>query len=223
MDKRRNYYLILDTETFNTLEDPLFYDIGGVVIDKKGNTYEEFSFINSDIYYGCSWLGNTCYYKKKLPNYDRQIRSGERIVKNTFQIKDYIYKLCKKWNITAIIAHNALFDYRSTAVTQRYLTSSKYRYFLPYGVPIWDSLKMARDTICKQASYKKFCKENGFLTKRNQPQASAEVLYRYMTWDTDFIEEHTALEDCYIEAQIVARCFRQKKKMRKELFPKKVA
>jgi hypothetical protein len=39
IDRRKNYYLIVDTETANTngdnMQDPLVYDIGGAIVDKK--------------------------------------------------------------------------------------------------------------------------------------------------------------------------------------------
>ena len=36
MDNRINYRLVLDTETANTIDQPLVYDIGGIVTDKQG-------------------------------------------------------------------------------------------------------------------------------------------------------------------------------------------
>lgn len=50
IDKRKNYYLTIDTETTNTLDDPLVFDIGGCVYDKAGNEYEKFSFVIFDIF-----------------------------------------------------------------------------------------------------------------------------------------------------------------------------
>ena len=35
MDKRKNYYLVYDTETTNGFDDPIVYDIGGAIIDKR--------------------------------------------------------------------------------------------------------------------------------------------------------------------------------------------
>ena len=45
IDKRKNYYMVFDTETSNSLDDPIMYDLGGAIIDKKGQVYETFSFI----------------------------------------------------------------------------------------------------------------------------------------------------------------------------------
>ena len=147
--------------------------------------------------------------------YEAQIASGQRKIVSIFTARKYIAELCKKYNVKAIIAHNARFDYRSTNYTLRYVTKSKNRYFLPYGIPMWDTLKMAQDTICKQPTYIKWCKEYGFCKSNGQPRATAEVLYRYIKQDPMFVEDHTGLEDVLIEKEIFAKCMAQHKKMRR--------
>ena len=79
---------------------------------------------------------------------------------------------------------------------------------------------MARDVVAKMPTYRKFCEDNGFMTKHAtpQPQLTAEVLYRFITDNTEFIESHTGLEDVEIETEILKYCVRQHKPMRKKLF-----
>ena len=218
MDKRRTYYLTIDTETANTMDDPMMYDIGGCIHDKQGNVYETFSFIIYEVFCADRQLFDTAYYADKRPMYEEQIAEGTRRIASVWTVRHYLHELCKEWNVKAIIAHNARFDYKATNGTMRYITKSKCRYFLPYGIPVWDTLKMAQDTICKQKTYQAFCTEHGFVTKRGKPQATAEVLYRYITRNADFIESHTGLEDVLIEKEIFARCMAQHKKMRKKLW-----
>ena len=165
IDKRKSYYLTIDTETTNSFDDPIVYDIGGVIHDKKGNVMESFSFVIYEVFCGMKDLMKSAYYADKIPLYQEQIDKGERKIVTFFTAKKYIKELCEKYNVKAIIAYNMSFDYRSTTRTQRYLTKSKYRYFLPYGIELWDSLKMARDTICKQWTYKEWCYKNGYMTK----------------------------------------------------------
>ena len=54
IDRRRAYYIVLDTETCNgivmpdgslNLDDSLVYDIGFAVVDKHGKVYEKYSFV----------------------------------------------------------------------------------------------------------------------------------------------------------------------------------
>ena len=218
MDKRKNYYMVIDTETANSMDDPMMYDLGGAVIDKQGHVYESFSFVIYEVFCADRQLFNTAYYADKRPMYEAQIADGQRKIVNIFTARNHLHALCEKWNVKAIIAHNARFDYRSTNTTLRYITKSKSRYFLPYGIPMWDTLKMAQDTICKQKTYIKWCKDNGFTMKNGRPRATAEILYRYITMDLDFIESHTGLEDVLIEKDIFCKCMAQHKKMRKNVW-----
>ena len=218
IDKRRNYYLTIDTETANGLDDPMMYDLGGCIHDKQGNVYETFSFIIYDIFCADRALFDTAYYAEKRPMYEQQIAAGQRKIVSIYTARRHVADLCEKYNIKAIIAHNARFDYRSTNYTLRYVTKSKSRFFLPYGVPMWDTLKMAQDTICKQKTYIRFCERNGYVKQNGQPRATAEILYRYISGDNEFIEDHTGLEDVLIEKEIFAKCMAQHKKMRKNVW-----
>ena len=215
IDRRRSYLLTIDTETANNMDNPFVFDIGGAIHDKQGNVMETFSFIVFLVFYGMPDLMAECFYQSKLPMYRAQIKQGFRQVKSWYEIRTHIHKLCDKYSVKAIIAHNMRFDYRSTNTTQRYLTYSKYRYFFPKDIPLWDTLSMARDTIIKQKTYIRFCENNGYCTKNGKPRATAEILYRYITNDVNFTESHTGLEDVLIEKEIFVKCIRQHKKMKR--------
>jgi len=215
IDKRKHYYLTIDTETANTIEDPMMYDLGGAIHDRYGNVEETFSFVIYDVFCADRQLFDTAYYAEKRPRYEEQIANGQRKIVSIFTARRYVHDLCKKYNVKAIIAHNARFDYRSTNYTLRYVTKSASRYFLPYGIPLWDTLKMAQDTICKQKTYIRWCADNGYLKKNGTPRATAEILYRYITQDEFFEEDHTGLEDVLIEKEIFAKCMAQHKRMTK--------
>lgn len=220
IDHRKSYYLVIDTETANGLDNPFMYDLGGCICDKKGIVMETFSFVIYEVYRGMRDLMATAYYAHKIPMYEEQIKNGERKIVTIKTAKNHIYELCKKYDVKAIIAHNMRFDYRSTNGTNRYITKSKSRYFLPYGIPVWCTLTMTRDTVCKQSSYKKWCEKNGYLSN-GRARATAEILYRYITGNNDFIESHTGLEDVLIEKEIFAWCMRQHKPMRKSPYKDK--
>lgn len=215
IDRRKNYYLTIDTETTNCMENPIVFDIGGCVYDKQGNVYETFSFVIYDVFVLMRDLTNMAYYASKLPQYEADLANGTRKMVNYSTAKRHIRNLCEKYGITAIIAHNMPFDYKACTGTERYLSKSATRYFFPYGVPLWDTLKMANDTIVKQKTYRKYCERNGFTKKNGTPRATAEILYRYISGNDDFVEAHTGLEDVMIEKEIFLACLRQHKKMRK--------
>ena len=229
IDRRRHYILVLDTETANTLINPngsmdmssvLVYDCGWQVINTHGTVYERASYINSDIFYKERELMLSAYYAKKIPMYEQQIKEGSRIVANTYQIRKAMCDTIAKWGIKEVAAHNARFDYNALNIIQRYTTKSKYRYWFPYGIEIWDTMKMAKSVILQMPTYRKFCEANGFITKTGKLSCTAENLYRFIIKDPTFVEAHTGLEDVEIESQILAYCYRQHKKMSKKLFEK---
>ena len=220
IDKRKAYYLTIDTETANTLDDPIVYDIGGAIHDTQGNVYETFSFVIYETFVLCADLMQTAYYADKLPQYEDELKNGTRKMVSILTAYKAFREVAKKYRIKAVIAHNAGFDLRALNATIRYLTGSKIRYFFPFGLQIWDSQKMAHDTICKQKSYIEFCKENGLMTNHKTPRVreTAEALHRYRLLDNNYKERHTALSDVMIEKDIFARCMAQHKPMRKALF-----
>ena len=215
---RKHLYLLIDTETANGLDNPLCYNIAWKVIDRMGNVYAEGNYINRDIFFGMRDLMESAYYANKIPQYLEQIAAGEIKVASWYEIKKAFRDTCEAYNVRAVIAHNARFDYRSCSTTQRYETCSKYRYFFPKGVEIWDTLTMARDVMGKRPTYKKWCENNGYVLKNGQPRMTAEILYRYISQMQDFEEEHKAMEDVSIECEIFWYLTSRKKAMRRKCF-----
>lgn len=227
MDKRINYLIGLDTETCNGIIDgdkldlsqSLVYDLGWAVTDKKGRIYQTKSFVIYETFCGMSDVMASAYYAEKIPSYWEEIKEGKRKLVSFWTAWNEFKKDLKNWNVKTVFAHNASFDLRALNNTIRYLTKSKYRYFFPYGVEIWDTLKMSK-VIAQQKTYKRFCENNGYMTnhKKPRPRQTAEILYKYISRNYYFIESHTGLEDVLIETKILAHCFRQHKKMEKRLF-----
>lgn len=197
--------LVLDTETTNNLDDPIAYDVGFAVIDNNGTVYEQHSYVVADVFLDRELMASA-YFKDKQEQYWNDIKNGRRRLMRYKTIKRILFDVCEQYNIKKIVAHNAKFDYKSTVCTQRYLTSSKYRYFIPKGVKFWDSLRMARETFGEDCDYIDFCKKNGYICKNGQIRFTAEILYRYLTGDNDFMESHTGLEDVLIEKDIYCAC-----------------
>lgn len=228
IDGRHIYGICLDTETANTIitkdgsldmTNVLFYDLGFQVVDSHGRSYgEKYSFVNSDIFIHEKELMKNAYYAKKIPEYWKDIWVGKRKVATTYEIRKVLYEVIKKYNCQFVCAHNALFDCRALNNTQRWTSKSKRRYFLPYGLEWWDTLKMARSVMGKMPTYRKFCEKNGYTTKNGQPRFTAEICYRFITKDTTFTESHTGLEDVEIETEILRYCYRQHKPMKKKLW-----
>lgn len=201
--------IMIDTETTNDIDCPIVYDIGFMVMDYDGNIYDEFSFVVADIFLDDELMASA-FFKDKIPQYWEEIKEGKRELKRFSTIRKIFADTVKKYGVKKIIAHNCAFDYRALQTTQRFLTSSKYRWFFPFGVEMWDTLKMSREIFSKNDEYGEFCYNNDYLTKRGQRRYTAEILYRFLNNENDFLESHTGLEDVKIEKEIFLYCVKEK-------------
>lgn len=230
IDKRHNYYLMLDTETCNgVIEDDgklnlmysLVYDVGLMVVDSKGRVYEKLSATLSEIYDNYTELMQSAHYANKLPFYEEEMEVGLRLKLSMWDIRKILLDWADAYNIVAVVAHNARFDYRALNNTIRFCTGSKYRYFLPKRIEWFDTLTMAQQVLAHNPHYIKFCEENGFMTEHAKPRArlTAETIYRYLSNDLTFEEEHTGLCDTFIEKDILSYCLAHGgKDLQKKLF-----
>lgn len=220
IDKRKNYILVLDVETAGDVgKNPLCYDIGFVVADKKGVIYERFSYAIEEIFDDDAIM-RSAYYYTKLPLYREKIRLGQMKVKPLRYVRAVILNIMKEYNIKQVAAYNAYFDFVK-ALNNTWQELTNYPYFFPYEVNqkmeitcIWH---MACQTIFSQKTFPKWAIENGFYSKAGNLKTNAEVAYNWLMKSTDFVEEHTGYEDVLIETEIMAWCYRQHKKMNKKI------
>lgn len=210
-------YIVLDCETTNTFDDPIIYDLGWSVLNENFELVKTQSFVIADVFLDEKELMKEAYFADKIPQYIADIADGKRTLKRFKNVRWALIEDCINYNVKAIIAHNARFDYIACQTTQRWLTSSKFRWFFPYGVEIWDTLKMSRQIFGNDENYLKFCSENGFCINDNpkRPRFTAEVLYKYLTQNLEFEESHTGLEDTLIEKEIFKECMKRNSEIEK--------
>jgi len=213
--------MTIDTETTNSLDDPIVYDLGLAIHDENGNVFHTESLVIAETFLN-EELMSVALFADKIPTYWKDIKEGKRKLVKLSTAKRIVKNLIKRYGIKTVIAHNAFFDYKSLNTTLRYYSGSKYRYFLPWGVEIWDSLRMAKTVLLKDEKYVNWTIENNYLTeKRKSPKLTAEVIYRYITDDESFIEEHTGLADVMIEKEITKYLLaRRDPNMKRMLFNK---
>lgn len=200
--------IMVDTETTNDIDCPICYDVGYQIFDLNGEVFCERSFVNADVFLDKE-LMSTAFFADKIPAYWEDIKNGTRELKTWFNIKKQVADDCARYGVTIACAHNAAFDNRALNTTQRYITTSKYRYFLPYGIEWWDTLKMARQTLSDNEDYSQFCYDNDYITKNGRLRYTAEIIYRWLSGEHDFEEKHTGLEDVKIEKEIFHFCLNE--------------
>lgn len=196
--------LILDTETACGFDNPLVYDLGYIIADLKGNILLKRNYLIKNVFDN-ERLFETAYYKEKRPFYELLL-SIEKIKK--VYLGFAIYQLLKdieKYNVADLYAYNSRFDFKSLNCTLKQFKNTSFDIDI---LDIMDYISIITNTI----EYKEFCEQNGFLTKHRPPQnqKKAETLYRFLTDNADFTEDHTALSDSIIEYEILLASLKRK-------------
>lgn len=219
IDKRKKWYLVIDTETAGPLNSPLVYDIGYSVTDKKGNIIFKRHYLVHEIFNLQPDLMKSCFYNYKIPLYRQKVQAGQIKVRRFLDIMYEIREVIKRLNIKVVAAYNCNFDRKALNNTLRFLTEGKEKWFFPYGVEYFCIWHMACQVICTQKTFLRWAAKFQNESQKGNVLTNAEVVYQYLTGEYGFVEEHMGLDDVLIEVFIMARCFRQHKKMEKGISP----
>ncbi len=195
--------IVLDTETLGVF-NPSVYDLGYVIYDSDvDGIVKARDYITSEIYDDHDKM-NTAYYLEKLPIYEKRLADGYCKKMKWAYILRVLKRDINKYGVDGIYAYNSRFDTRAIAKTCEGL-GVKSNPTADGIIDIWKGLTDPH--ITETEEYKEFCRKHGFMTKHKKPrcQAKAETVFRFLTGQTDYIEEHTALEDSKIELAILLK------------------
>lgn len=190
--------IVLDTETIS-LEKPFVYDLGYVIVNDNGDIIAKKSYVISQVWNNKE-LFATAYYADKKPLYYARLKSGYSKKVGWGHAMRYLANDIKKYGVTEIYAYNSKFDSRALN-----FMCAWYKVVNGLGgIEIQDIMNFIKP-ITKSQDFINFCESNGYMTnhKTPQPQKKAETLYRYLTNNADYEEEHTGLEDSLIELEIL--------------------
>lgn len=204
--------LITDSETANTVGCPLPYDDGYLIVDP--NNWEILlsrSYVIAEIYLDKE-LMNSAYYAKKIPIYEADLKSGKREMKRLLTVRKQLREDMEKYDCNIVCAYNLGFDKRAFNNDCRYITGSMVRWFFPYGTEFVDIWHMACSSFLRSKWYIKWALKNNYVTEKGNIKTDAETAYKYITKNHNFTEEHTGLEDCKIELEILKKVLNGKMK-----------
>lgn len=195
------------------------YDVGFVVINDAGDLLHKYNVGIAETF-GDMQVMTNAYYKSKLGKYLADMRTGDLRMRTAAQARRDLYDVCKEYSVKNIWAYNCKYDFAALNATVAAYSQGFSKYFWPYGTTVCDIAVLFGETIASTEKYVRYCRENGFMTPNGNPKTSAEVAYRYISGDSEFIEAHTALNDALIEAEILTRCFKRRKSTANSKNPK---
>lgn len=200
--------MVLDTETANSVEQPLPYDFGWAVVDTEtGEIVCEKSFVVVEIFLDKE-LMEQAYFAEKIPQYWEEIKQGKRELRRLLTIRKELWNCLKTYGIKEIGAYNMGFDRRASNNDARYITASFLRWFFPYNVRLFCIWHMACTSFLNTFEYVNFATTHGFVSEAGNILTNAECAYKFLTGDLDFAEQHTGLEDVRIETAILLNCLK---------------
>lgn len=203
----KKFYMVLDTETVADARVP--YDVAWIIVDRKGHVYERFNALAAEV-----MQNETLRYLVKKDSFSKR-KASFYLEDNPAQIMPFEKIKCVAdyhlhvYNCV-VVAYNAAFDVK---VLNNYANVLFDCPFFADDVEVWDLWNMALNTVCDSSNYVRWCIDAGFITEKGNISCSAEAVYSYLTRAADFEEQHTALADCEIEAQILQAVFDRKKKL----------
>lgn len=205
IDKRRKYYLTVDTETS---VNGRVVDFGAVITDKQGRVFTECAVLvngvygREDLFYNrASGFFGLKNLEIRKANYETMLQRGDRMIATVPAINKWLARANDTFKPT-LTAYNLPFDLDKAAKTEIDLTIFERRFCL------WrEAARVFGDT----KAYRAFLLANKYLTPKLNGQTSAEVMCHFVTGNR-VTEPHTALEDVRdFEVPILTRLLRQKK------------
>ena len=200
------YVLIIDTETANSVDQPMPYDFGWAIVDTfSKKIVETYSYVVAEIFLDKE-LMSQAYFADKVPAYWEDIKANKRTLTSLINVRKTLWASMKAYDITQVGAYNMGFDRKASNNDIRYITGSWLRWFFPFKVDYFCIWHMACTSILNTKEYVNFALANGFLTEKGNIKTSAECAYRFIIDNPSFVESHTGLEDVQIEAEILFHC-----------------
>lgn len=198
---------IIDTETAGGFDNPMIYDIGIVIINQKGEQIAEYHSLVKEVW--DSNLMETAYYNDKIPCYDSMLLD-DLTINYWDDIRATISDLFNTHSVGIVAAYNLRFDMGAIRNTNGQL--GEHTKFLTKKVDILDLWLWACQHIMNKKTYHRFADKYGMISEAGNYRTSAETAYRFLSGLPHFIESHTALDDCYIEADITRTLLKRKVK-----------
>ena len=189
--------IVFDTETVD-VEHAFCYNVGYCIID----TETKETLLKRDYVVEQVWenkmLFSTSYYANKKSLYVSALRGRRASIKHWGHIQQRMIKDIETYGIEYAYAFNSPFDIRVFDFNSEWFKSSN---ALDYVKTI--DIRGLINALLFSEEYQAFCEENNLFTESGNYSGNAESLTKFIRQDKEFVEEHTALSDSLIEAEII--------------------
>lgn len=189
--------MIFDTET-TSLDKPFCYNVGYQIVSTETcKILVARDYVVEQVWHNLP-LFQSAYYAEKRPLYVARMRAHQVIMDKFGYICRQMARDIKQYEVEHAYAYNSSFDDKVFTFNCDWYKCSN-----PFDtVQIHDIRGYAHKYIVNE-DYLAYCEEHGLFTETGNYSTTAEAVYRYISADDDFNEEHTALHDSEIETDIL--------------------
>ena len=198
---------IIDTETTRS---GMVYDFGAAIMSAAtGEIVDTMNAIIEETFNDVSDMA-TSYYAAKIPAYLEAINAGELKVLPFSECFKRFSALLESHNVHSVWAYNMAFDFKALNRTITELSNGFITCFFPGNVTCYDLMSSAINLVGNTRRYQKWAIAHDYVTPTGRARATAETMFRFISDDASFVEDHTALSDAIIEADILAHLVAKK-------------
>ena len=198
---------IIDTET---TKSGMVYDFGAAIMNAAtGEIVDTMNAIVAETFNDVAAM-RTSYYSNKIPGYLEAINAGELEVLGFSDCFKRFGALLESYGVRSVWAYNMAFDFKALNRTIAELSNGFVSSFFPASVKCYDLMSSAINLVGNTRRYQKWAIEHDYVTPTGRARATAETMFRFIADDDSFIEDHTALSDAIVEADILAHLVAKK-------------
>ena len=189
--------MIFDTET-TSLDKPFCYNVGYQIVSTETcKILVARDYVVEQVWHNLP-LFQSAYYAEKRPIYVARMRAHQTVMDKFGYICRQMARDIKQFEVEHAYAYNSSFDDKVFAFNCDWYKCSN-----PFDtVQIHDIRGYAHKYIVDE-DYIVYCEEHQLFTETGNYSTTAEAIYRYISGDDNFNEEHTALRDSIIETDIL--------------------
>lgn len=207
---KENRFLVFDTETMG-VSNRVVYDIGYNIVNRRGNVFTSRRFLVKEIITNPRIMTDAFYHDKVYSVYLEMLDNADsRLIHPWADVQDYIREDVKTFGVNIFSAYNLGFDLSAINATNKATNCGKLLTEKPMLLDLWlfSCLYLFNTNF-----YKEMARDNNWVSDAGNYRTTAEHAYRFITFNPEYSEPHTALEDADIETEILLKLLNKKKKI----------